>query len=118
MEYKDFLYVTKDGIIICSYEGTLDPWMSSLWRMLNMIKPELLPNGPDVVIQDTMLIDQPKVQISYHNIENINSHFSTASGITNSVNSWLACNVLLATIMILNRVFMYISFVVFILPFI
>ncbi|CAK8540557.1 unnamed protein product [Lathyrus sativus] len=61
------------------YEGTLDPWMSSLWRILNMIKPELLPNGPDVVIQDTMLIDQPKVQISYHKIENIKSHFSTAS---------------------------------------
>ncbi|KAL5072881.1 hypothetical protein RYX36_011865 [Vicia faba] len=64
------------------YEGTLDPWMSSLWRMLNTIKPEFLPNGPDVVIQDTMLIDQPKVQITYHNIENIESHFSTASDFT------------------------------------
>ncbi|KAL5071793.1 hypothetical protein RYX36_022680 [Vicia faba] len=64
------------------YEGTLDPWMSSLWRMLNTIKPEFLPNGPDVVIQDTVLIDQPKVQITYHNIENIESHFSTASDFT------------------------------------
>ncbi|KAJ1443256.1 Riboflavin synthase-like beta-barrel [Sesbania bispinosa] len=64
------------------YEGSLDPWLSSLWRMLNMIKPELLPNGPDVVIQDTVLIDQPKVQITYHNIENIESHFSTASDLT------------------------------------
>ncbi|KAL5071794.1 hypothetical protein RYX36_022681 [Vicia faba] len=64
------------------YEGTLDPWMSSLWRMLNTIKPEFLPNGPGVVIQDTVLIDQPKVQITYHNIENIKSHFSTASDFT------------------------------------
>jgi hypothetical protein len=87
--------VTNDSIIICSYEGTLDPWMSSLWRMLNTIKPEFLPNGPDVSIQDTVLIDRPKVQITYHNIE---SHFSTASGITNSVNSWLACNIPLAII--------------------
>ncbi|XP_004489118.1 NADPH-dependent diflavin oxidoreductase 1 isoform X1 [Cicer arietinum] len=61
------------------YEGTLDPWMSSLWRMLNMTKPEFLPNGPDVLIQDTVLIDQPKVQVTYHNIENTESQFSTAS---------------------------------------
>ncbi|XP_020223137.1 NADPH-dependent diflavin oxidoreductase 1 isoform X1 [Cajanus cajan] len=64
------------------YEASLDPWMSSLWRMLNMIKPELLSNGPDVVIQDTVLIDQPKVRITYHNIENVESHFSSASDLT------------------------------------
>lgn len=61
--------------------------MSSLWRMLNMIRPEFFPNGPDVVIQDAGLIDLPKVQITYHNIENVESHFSTASGIPNSLNS-------------------------------
>lgn len=75
--------MTKDGIIICSYEASLDPWLSSLWRMLNMVKPEFLPNGPDVVIQDTVLIDQPKVRITYHNIANDESHFSSASGIPN-----------------------------------
>ncbi|KAK7273011.1 hypothetical protein RIF29_14057 [Crotalaria pallida] len=64
------------------YEGSLDPWMSSLWRMLNTIKPEFFPNGLDVVIQDTVLIDQPKVQITYHNIENVESHISTASDLT------------------------------------
>ncbi|XP_061348575.1 NADPH-dependent diflavin oxidoreductase 1 isoform X1 [Gastrolobium bilobum] len=64
------------------YEGSLDPWMSSLWRMLNMIKPEFLPNGPDVLIQDTLLIDQPKVKITYHNIENAESHSSTTSDLT------------------------------------
>lgn len=85
--------------IICSYEGTLDPWMSSLWRMLNMTKPEFLSNGPDVLIQDTVLIDQPKVQVTYHNIENTESQFSTASGITNSVDSRLPCNIPFATIL-------------------
>ncbi|MED6159509.1 multidrug-resistance type transporter [Stylosanthes scabra] len=65
------------------YEGSLDPWMSSLWRTLNMIKPEFFPNGPDVVIQDKVLIDQPKVQITYHNIKNVDSSFSTASDLTN-----------------------------------
>ncbi|KAF1888781.1 hypothetical protein Lal_00036823 [Lupinus albus] len=64
------------------YEGSLDPWMSSLWRMLYMIKPEFFPNGPDVVILDTVLIDQPKVQIIYHNIESVQSHFTTASDLT------------------------------------
>ncbi|XP_039683611.1 NADPH-dependent diflavin oxidoreductase 1 isoform X1 [Medicago truncatula] len=63
------------------YEGTLDPWLSSLWRMLNMIKPELLPSGPDVLIQDTTLIDQPKVQITYHNIENVVSHSSDTGSV-------------------------------------
>ncbi|KAL2329486.1 hypothetical protein Fmac_017067 [Flemingia macrophylla] len=64
------------------YEASLDPWMSSLWRMLNMIKPEFLSNGPDVVIEDTVLIDQPKVRITYHSIENVESHFSSASDLT------------------------------------
>ncbi|XP_027352119.1 NADPH-dependent diflavin oxidoreductase 1 isoform X2 [Abrus precatorius] len=64
------------------YEGSLDPWMSSLWRMLNEIKPEFLPNGPDAVIQDTVLIDQPKVQVTYHDVENVESHFSSASDLT------------------------------------
>ncbi|RDY13657.1 Protein SWEETIE, partial [Mucuna pruriens] len=63
------------------YEASLDPWMSSLWRMLTMIKPEFLPNGPDVVNQDTVLIDQPKVQITYHN-ENVESHISSTSDLT------------------------------------
>jgi len=78
-----------------------------------MIKPELLPSGPDVLIQDTVLIDQPKVQITYHNIENIVSH---SSGIKNSAISCLACNVLLVIIVTSDSLFMYVSFVVYTLP--
>ena len=106
--------MTNDGIIICSYEGTLDPWMSSLWRMLNTIKPEFLPNGPDVSIQDTVLIDQPKVQITYHNIE---SHFSTASGITiHKLGKFLVglqCSISYYCDLISDNLFMYVSFVVY-----
>jgi len=78
-----------------------------------MIKPELLPSGPDVLIQDTVLIDQPKVQITYRNIENMAPH---SSGMTDSVISWLACNVPLVIIVTSNILFMYVSFVVYNLP--
>jgi hypothetical protein len=78
-----------------------------------MIKPELLPSGPDVLIQDTVLIDQPKVQITYQNIENMAPH---SSGIPNSVISWLACNVPLVIIVTSNILFMYVSFVIYNLP--
>ncbi|KAJ8775393.1 hypothetical protein K2173_023158 [Erythroxylum novogranatense] len=62
------------------YEGALDPWMSSLWPVLNKIKPKLFPNGPDFLIPDSKLIDQPKVQIIYHESEKLGLHLSSASG--------------------------------------
>lgn len=61
------------------YEGALDPWMSSLWRVLSVIKPEFFPNGADIMIPDETLIDQPKVQITYHNTDNVEFQISTAS---------------------------------------
>ncbi|KAI4346834.1 hypothetical protein L6164_007697 [Bauhinia variegata] len=64
------------------YEGALDPWMSSLWRKLNEAKPEYLPNGPEVTSSDAILIDQPKVQITYHNTDNEESHFPAPSDLT------------------------------------
>lgn len=106
-----FQVTTKDGIIICSYEASLDPWMSSLWRMLNMIKPQFLPNGPDVVIQDAVLIDQPKVQITYHNSENLESRFSSTSGIPNWLSSWLTCN--FSIFVTSKSLCMYVAFVVY-----
>ncbi|XP_057524500.1 NADPH-dependent diflavin oxidoreductase 1 isoform X1 [Amaranthus tricolor] len=48
------------------YEGSLDPWMSSLWNTLNRINPNLLPNGVDFVLPDMKLMDQPKVVVTYH----------------------------------------------------
>ncbi|GAB4827847.1 multidrug-resistance type transporter [Ancistrocladus abbreviatus] len=52
------------------YEGALDPWMSYLWKALNQMNPKLLPNDLDFVIPDTKLMDQPKVEIIYHDVDN------------------------------------------------
>ncbi|XP_071722157.1 NADPH-dependent diflavin oxidoreductase 1 isoform X2 [Rutidosis leptorrhynchoides] len=62
------------------YEGSLDPWMSSLWKILYQIKPQFLPKGPDFGTLDRKLIDLPKVQIKYHDADNVDSEFSTGSG--------------------------------------
>ncbi|CAA0814372.1 NADPH-dependent diflavin oxidoreductase 1 [Striga hermonthica] len=51
------------------YEGALDPWMSSLWNILYQKNPKLLPNGPDLSTPDATLLDQPRVQIIFHDAE-------------------------------------------------
>lgn len=61
------------------YEGALDPWMRSLWRRLHQIDPSFFPQGPDHVIEEMKLIDQPKVHITYHSIDNTASQLSNAS---------------------------------------
>ncbi|KAH6797092.1 Flavodoxin family protein [Perilla frutescens var. hirtella] len=50
------------------YEGALDPWMSSLWDMLYQRNHKLLPNA---ATPDATLIDQPKIQVIYHDIEEL-----------------------------------------------
>lgn len=77
------------------YEGALDPWMSSLWNMLYQINPKFFPNGPDFVISDTKLINQPKFQITYHEIDKVDLQSSSAPG--NSV-VWLCIFFLAITI--------------------
>ncbi|XP_041007618.1 NADPH-dependent diflavin oxidoreductase 1 isoform X2 [Juglans microcarpa x Juglans regia] len=59
------------------YEAALDPWMSSLWSILNKINPKFFPQGPYLAIPDMKLIDQPKVQITYHGDDNVDSQFPT-----------------------------------------
>ncbi|KAL2250757.1 UNVERIFIED_CONTAM: NADPH-dependent diflavin oxidoreductase 1 [Sesamum indicum] len=51
------------------HEGALDPWMSALWNMLYQKNHKLLPNGPDFVTPDATFLDQPKIQIIYHDVE-------------------------------------------------
>ncbi|KAL0899605.1 hypothetical protein Bca101_083566 [Brassica carinata] len=53
------------------YEATLDPWMLSLWSMLYQINPKYFPKGPEVVIPQDELIDQPKYMILYHKQETL-----------------------------------------------
>ncbi|KAL9148296.1 hypothetical protein ABFS82_12G032800 [Erythranthe guttata] len=61
------------------YEGALDPWMSALWNMLYEKNHNLLPNGPNFVAPDATLIDQPKIQIIYHDAEEAVPPLSTST---------------------------------------
>ncbi|KAK4805044.1 hypothetical protein SAY86_004861 [Trapa natans] len=79
------------------YEGALDPWMSSLWRMLNKIYPNFFPNGPDHVESEMRLLDQQKVEVRYHDISNVDSQFSVDDDLNSRENSIeLACSMSLA----------------------
>ncbi|KAK7850984.1 nadph-dependent diflavin oxidoreductase 1 [Quercus suber] len=62
------------------YEAALDPWMSSLWSMLNQINDKFFPQGPDFLIPDMKLIDQPKIHITYHSVDKVDSQSSPNSG--------------------------------------
>ncbi|KAK3409369.1 hypothetical protein EUGRSUZ_J01497 [Eucalyptus grandis] len=64
------------------YEGSLDPWLSSLWRMLYQMNPKLLPDGPDYVISDKKFLDLPKVQIRYHAADEVNPQYAVGSGVS------------------------------------
>lgn len=62
------------------YEAALDPWMISLWNMLNNINPKYFPNGPEFLIPYENFMAEPKVRIQYHDIKQVDSQFSTNSG--------------------------------------
>ncbi|OMO77277.1 FAD-binding, type 1 [Corchorus olitorius] len=61
------------------YEAALDPWMASLWSRLSEIKPNFFLEGPDFL--NVELIGQPKFQVSYHNVDNMDSQLLTAGDI-------------------------------------
>ncbi|KAM5580970.1 NADPH-dependent diflavin oxidoreductase 1 [Rosa sericea] len=61
------------------YEAALDPWMTSLWNMLNTINSKYFPSGPDFLIPYENLITQPKIRIMYHDIDKVDSQLSTGS---------------------------------------
>ncbi|NP_001311711.1 NADPH-dependent diflavin oxidoreductase 1 [Capsicum annuum] len=50
------------------YEGALDPWLSTLWKALYQRDPKLFPKGPELMTSNKSLMDQPKVQITYHDV--------------------------------------------------
>ncbi|KAK2659504.1 hypothetical protein Ddye_006037 [Dipteronia dyeriana] len=60
------------------YEGALDPWLRSLWGSLYQINPSFFQHGPDFVIPNVKLIEQPKVHITYHKVEKAHSQFTNA----------------------------------------
>lgn len=63
----------------CRYEGSLDPWSSTLWSSLYQRNPQLFPNGLDILSSDTNFLDQPKVKIIYHDNRDGNSESSTGT---------------------------------------
>nr|XP_028963758.1 NADPH-dependent diflavin oxidoreductase 1-like isoform X3 [Malus domestica] len=60
-------------------EAALDPWMASLWNMLNKIDPNYLPNGPDFLIPYENFMAKPKVRILYRDIDKVDSQVSSKS---------------------------------------
>ncbi|KAF8010212.1 hypothetical protein BT93_J0985 [Corymbia citriodora subsp. variegata] len=64
------------------YEGALDPWLSSLWRMLHQMNPESFPDGSDYVKSDKTILDLPKVQIRHHAADEVNLQYSVGSGLS------------------------------------
>ncbi|CAI0451097.1 unnamed protein product [Linum tenue] len=61
------------------YEGALDPWMTSLWRVLYQINPTFFPHGPDYIPPTSQLLDQPKYQIVYHELGLLQAGLSVVS---------------------------------------
>ncbi|KAL6136748.1 hypothetical protein ACLB2K_062043 [Fragaria x ananassa] len=61
------------------YEAALDPWMASLWKMLNAIDSSYFPSGPDFLIPYEDLMAQPKIRIVYHDIDRVDSQLSNGS---------------------------------------
>lgn len=53
------------------YEGALDPWMSSLWSMLYNENPQLFPKGLDISASDIRMLDQPKLHITYLDLDEV-----------------------------------------------
>ncbi|XP_027079113.2 NADPH-dependent diflavin oxidoreductase 1-like isoform X2 [Coffea arabica] len=60
------------------YEGALDPWMSKLWKTLYNKAPNLFPNDPNTATLNGTWVDQPKIQITYHDVGKGNSQCSAA----------------------------------------
>ncbi|CAH9072609.1 unnamed protein product [Cuscuta europaea] len=50
------------------YEGALDPWIATLWNALHQNNPMIFPNGLDYETSHLELMDQPKIKITYHDV--------------------------------------------------
>ncbi|KAF9604811.1 hypothetical protein IFM89_010352 [Coptis chinensis] len=62
------------------YEGALDPWLSSLWRILNQMSPRVFVRGIADVDSATEILVHPKFQVIYHEADNLLPNSSSASG--------------------------------------
>ncbi|KAF9605146.1 hypothetical protein IFM89_014137 [Coptis chinensis] len=61
------------------YEGALDPWLSSLWRILNQMSPTVFVRGIADVDSAMEILVHPKFQVIYHEADNLLPNSSSAS---------------------------------------
>lgn len=66
--------------------------MSTLWKALYQKDPKLFPKGPECMTSNTSLMDQPKVQITYHDVDEGALQFSSIPG--NLLNWTSAINII------------------------
>lgn len=59
------------------YEGAFDPWLASLWNILNQMKPTMLPKVFDIQDAQIRILDAPKLQISYCSVDETQQSFPT-----------------------------------------
>lgn len=62
------------------YEGALDPWLSSFWKKLNMMHPNILPRISDIMDPSMRSLEQAKFEVTYHLSDNIQLELSNVSG--------------------------------------
>ncbi|KAL6614567.1 hypothetical protein ACP70R_036837 [Stipagrostis hirtigluma subsp. patula] len=53
------------------YEGTLDPWLLSLWRSLNETNPSLVPRISDIMHPNLNILGDAKVQVMYYSSDEV-----------------------------------------------
>lgn len=68
------------------YEGAFDPWLVSLWNMLNQLKPAMLPRVSDIQDAQIRSLDAPKFQISYPFVDESQQPFPTTQGNSSLIN--------------------------------
>ncbi|KAG6489958.1 hypothetical protein ZIOFF_051240 [Zingiber officinale] len=61
------------------YEGALDPWLSSFWKKLNMMHPNILPRISDIMDPSMRSLEQAKFEVTYHLSDNIQLELSNVS---------------------------------------
>jgi hypothetical protein len=93
---------THQGMI--RYEGTLDPWMLSLWRTLYQINPKYFPKGPDVKIPQDEVIDKPKYRILFHKQEKLEPKLLSDSGMPKLLSGYLASFMLIYDYVVLLNI--------------
>ncbi|CAL9759323.1 unnamed protein product, partial [Musa acuminata subsp. burmannicoides] len=66
------------------YEGALDPWLLSLWKMLNTVHPNILPRVSDIMDPSKRSLDHAKIEVIYHSSDKMQPDHLTAYDLESS----------------------------------